>query len=242
MGNRSDEVFENKEWSWDNVFSTQGGLYTALGLKGGFGKDAGGLAGAGYLADAAAQGIGMFTTAVRADAMSSAYRAQGELAARDAAFQGQFLSVDLRRQGDAAVKNIGIVQQQGLDAATLRYNALGNEIARQRVSAAGSGIDLSSRTVGKAEETSRRNAAWDVSRISRSTKISADNLNEQAEMAYKNSAFATVSADYQGKMAKIQGDMNADLAEISGTFGMIRGGINMGVNAAKAGAFAYMAG
>lgn len=224
------ESLENKSWSWDNIFSKQGGGYTLLGMKGGVGTNAGGLAGGGYLAQGAAELLSVFSAGVKSDAMASAYRAQAELAARDAAFQGRFASEDLARQGEAAVRNIGIVQQQGLDSATLRYNALGAEISRQRVSAAGSGIDLSSRTVAKAEQTSRRNAAWDVSHITQNAKVAADNLNAEAEAAFRNSAFATINADYQGQMAKIQGDLNADLAEIGGTFGMLRYGINAGIH------------
>ena len=140
-----------------------------------------------------------------ADVQASAYR-----------WAGQQQASELRRQGQAAVKNIGIVQQQGLDAATLRYNALGEEIARQRVAAAGSGIDLSSRTVGKAEQTSRKNAAWDVTRISRNTKIAADNWNEQAEAAFRNSAYAQIQGEYQAEVAEIQGRLQKNMGLFSG--------------------------
>ena len=140
-----------------------------------------------------------------ADVQASAFR-----------WVGQQQAAELRRQGQAAVKNIGIVQQQGLDAATLRYNALGEEIARQRVAAAGSGIDLSSRTVGKAEQTSRKNAAWDVTRISRNTKIAADNWNEQAEAAFRNSAYAQIQGEYQAEVAEIQGRLQKNIGLFSG--------------------------
>lgn len=142
-------------------------------------------------------------------------------------FAGRQGAADLKRQGDAAVRNIGIAQQKGLDAATLRYNALGNEIAAQRVAAAGSGIDLSSRTVGKAEETSRRNAAWDVSRISRSTKIAADNYNEQAEAAYRNSAYAQINGEYQAEVAEIQGRLQKNIGLFSGITQAVLGDLQM---------------
>ena len=147
-----------------------------------------------------------------ADVQASAYR-----------WAGQQSAADLKRQGDAAVKNIGIVQRQGLDAATLRYNALGEEIARQRVAAAGSGIDLSSRTVGKAEQTSRKNAAWDVTRISRNTKIAADNYNEQAEAAFRNSAYAQIQGEYQARVAEIQGDLQKTMGMWTGITQMVLG-------------------
>ena len=151
-------------------------------------------------------GIGSaLATPAFADVQASAFR-----------WAGQQQAAELRRQGQAAVKNIGIVQQQGLDAATLRYNALGEEIARQRVAAAGSGIDLSSRTVGKAEQTSRKNAAWDVTRISRNTKIAADNWNEQAEAAFRNSAYAQIQGEYQARVAEIQGDLQKKMGLFSG--------------------------
>ena len=202
-------------------------------LMGASGGEGGGMNGVQYFGKAIASGIGIATTAIQTDTLSSAYASQARLAASDALFQGKMQAADYRRAGDAAVKNIGIVQKQGMDSATLRYNALNAEVAAQRVSAAGSGIDLSSRTVGKAEQTSRRNAAWDVSRISERTKIAADNYNDQAEMAYRNSAFAQIAGDYGAKMAKIQGDMNSELAEISGKFGMIRGGLNTITNIGK---------
>ena len=213
-----------------------------MGAHGGAGEGGGGLGGAQYFGKAAAGGIGMLTTSIQTDAMVSAYKAQADMAASAARFQGKLSSEDYERQGQAAVRNIGIVQQKGLDETTLRYNALRNEIAAQRVSAAGSGIDLSSRTVGKAEQSSRKAAAWDVSRISERTQIAAQNFNEQAETAYRNSAFATINGEYGAKMAKIQGDLNSDLAEISGKFGMIRLGHNALVNVGKGAADIFSGG
>lgn len=164
-------------------------------------------------------GMGIWQAGINrqlSDIQASAYR-----------FAGEQQAAELKRQGDAAVRNIGIVQQQGLDAATLRYNALGDEIARQRVAAAGSGIDLSSRTVGKAEQTSRKNAAWDVSRISRNTKIAADNYNEQAEAAFRNSAYAKITGDYQAKVTDINGDLQHRIGMINGISQMVTGGLKL---------------
>ena len=146
---------------------------------------------------------------------------------------GQQQAAELRRQGQTAVKNIGIVQQQGLDAATLRYNALGEEIARQRVATAGSGIDLSSRTVGKAEQTSRKNAAWDVTRISRNTKIAADNWNEQAEAAFRNSAYAQIQGEYQAEVAEIQGRLQKNMGLFSGITQSVLGIAQAGIGGAQ---------
>lgn len=202
----------------------------------------GGIAGMSSFGKAIGSGIGMITTALQADAMSSAYQRQARMAASASRFEGELAAGDYRRAGDAAVKNIGIVQQQGLDSTTLRYNALNAEIAAQRVSAAGSGIDLSSRTVGKAEQTARKSAAWDVSRISEKTKTAADNYNTQAEMAYRNSAFAQINGEYGAQMAKIHGDLNSSLAEISGKFGLIRGGLNVAFNTAKGAAAIFSGG
>ena len=156
-----------------------------------------------------------------ADVQASAYR-----------WAGAQQAAELRRQGDAAVKNIGIVQQQGLDRTTLRYGALRGEIAAQRVAAAASGIDLSSRTVGKVEQTSRRNAAWDVARISRNTKIAADNYNAQAEAAYRNSAYAQITADYQAEVAKIQGNLQRNMGMLSGISSFVFGSMQAGVGGA----------
>ena len=221
--------------SSDNWFSWSGLGKSMLGARGGSGEGSGGLNGVQFFAGSAASLANGLTSVFQAGTMASAYESQARLAAGDALFQGQMQAGDYRRAGDAAVKNIGIVQKQGMDSATLRYNALNAEIAAQRVSAAGSGIDLSSRTVGKAEQTSRKNAAWDVSRISEKTKISADNYNAQAEMSFRNSAFAQINGEYGAQMAKIQGDLNSSLAEISGKFGLIRGGINAAYGAVKGG-------
>ena len=223
-----------------------GGLFTAengsnwlgsLGNGSGWAQTAlggsGGIAGMSSFGKAIGNGIQLFTMDSQIDSMVSAYQRQARMAASASRFEGELAAGDYRRTGDAAVKNIGIVQQQGLDSATLRYNALNAEVAAQRVSAAGSGIDLSSRTVGKAEQTARKSAAWDVSRISQKTKIAADSYNAQAETAYRNSAFAQINGEYGAQMAQIQGDLNSSLAEISGKFGKIRAGINLGVNTAK---------
>lgn len=156
-----------------------------------------------------------------ADVQASAYR-----------FAAKQSAADLERQGDSAVRNIGIVQQKGLDAATLRYNALGSEIAAQRVAAAGSGIDLASRTVGKAEQTSRRNAAWDVSRISRNTQIAAQNYNDQAEAAYRNSAYARINGEYQAELAEINGTLQKNMGLFSGISQAVLGSVQTGVGGA----------
>lgn len=214
---------------------TNGGAWgkTLMGAHGGEGPGGGGIGGVQYFGKALVGGLDMWNTSIQTDTAVSAYRSQAKLSASDARFQGKLQSEDLARQGESAVKNIGIVQQQGIDSATLRYNALGAEVARQRVAAAGSGIDLSSNAVGKAEQASRRNAAWDVSRISRNAKIAADNYNAQAEMAFRNSAFARINGEYAARQAEIQGELGSSLAEISGKFGMIRQGINIGVNVGK---------
>ncbi len=213
-----------------------------MGAHGGAGAGGGGLGGVQYFGKAVANVVNIGTMAIQTDALTSAYKAQADMAASAARFQGKLSAEDYARQGQAAVRNIGIVQQKGLDETTLRYNALRNEIAAQRVSAAGSGIDLSSRTVGKAEQSSRKAAAWDVSRIGERTQIAAQNFNEQAETAYRNSAFATINGEYAAQMAKIQGDLNSDLAEISGKFGMIRLGHNAIVNVGKGIADIYSGG
>ena len=218
--------------SWDPMFASSGNLPAAPASSGAAGAAAGGGSGwsmnlqglSGMLSGigTAMQGgmtIGSALAAPAfADVQASAYR-----------WAGQQQAAELRRQGQAAVKNIGIVQQQGLDAATLRYNALGEEVARQRVAAAGSGIDLSSRTVGKAEQTSRKNAAWDVSRISRNTKIAADNWNEQAEAAFRNSAYAQIQGEYQAEVAEIQGDLQKKMGLFSGITQSVLGVAQAGV-------------
>ena len=229
--------------NWASSLSN-GGAWgkTMMGASGGSGSGGGGIGGAQYFNKALVGALDMWNTSIQTDTAVSAYKSQAKLSASDARFQGKLQSEDLARQGESAVKNIGIVQRQGIDSATLRYNALGAEIARQRVSAAGSGIDLSSNAVSKVEQASRRNAAWDVSRISRNTKIAADNYNAQAEMAFRNSAFAQINSEYAAKQAEIQGELNSSLAEISGKFGMIRQGINIGVNVGKGIADIYSGG
>ena len=220
MGNEADPFAEMR---LQDGAASGGGMFDTLKGWGasaaGFLKSDAGSLMLGGATDLFKGGIGIWnagTNRMYSDMQASAYR-----------FAGQQQAADLKRQGDAAVKNIGIVQRQGLDAATLRYNALGEEIARQRVAAAGSGIDLSSRTVGKAEQTSRRNAAWDVSRISRQTKIAADNYNDQAEMAYRNSAYAKITGDYQAKVADINGDLQYTIGMANGISQLVSGGLKL---------------
>ena len=212
MGNEADWSAEMRLQDSGLGGASGGGMFDTLKGWGasaaGFLKSDAGSLMLGGVTDLFGGGLGIWnagTNRMYSDMQSSAYR-----------FAGEQSAADLKRQGDAAVKNIGIVQQQGLDAATLRYNALGEEIARQRVAAAGSGIDLSSRTVGKAEQTSRKNAAWDVTRISRNTKIAADNWNEQAEAAFRNSAYAQIQGEYQARVAEIQGDLQKKMGLFSG--------------------------
>ena len=207
IGGGWDPVFADSGIGGGSPVKAAGGAGAASG--GGWGLNLSGLSGALSGIGTAMQGGMSIGTALAApafaDIQASAFR-----------WAGQQQAAELRRQGQAAVRNIGIVQQQGLDAATLRYNALSDEIARQRVSAAGSGIDLSSRTVGKAEQTSRKNAAWDVTRIGRNAKIAADNWNEQAEAAFRNSAYAQIQGEYQAEVAEIQGRLQKNMGLFSG--------------------------
>lgn len=225
-----ESVFKGSNWQWNNWYSGDGLVGSAMGMSGGNG---GGLNGVNYFGRALVNGINAYTFMSDADTMASAYKTQGRIAGMDARLQGQLQSEDLRTAGDTAVRNIGIIQKQGMDASVIRLGALGREIAMQRVTAAGSGIDVGSRTVRKAAETSRTNASWDVARIGESTKIAADNLNAQAETAYRNSAYATVNADYFAKQAKVNSRLQARSAKINGTAGMLSNIYNMGVNIGK---------
>ena len=224
--------FDDIDGSWNPSFESSGFGDGGSPAKAVGGAASGGASGGGWslnlqglsgvlsgIGTAMQGGMGIGTALAApafADVQASAFR-----------WAGQQQAAELRRQGQAAVKNIGIVQQQGLDAATLRYNALSEEIARQRVAAAGSGIDLSSRTVGKAEQTSRKNAAWDVSRISRQTKIAADNYNDQAEMAYRNSAYAKITGDYQAEVADINGRLQYNIGMANGISQLVSGGLKL---------------
>jgi len=201
-------------WSWGNMWSSMKGevgksdLFTKpISSSGGaIGEIGSGIAGI------------MMSGAIEQNAanMASAYRWQGQMAA-----------AEQQRIGEAAVKNIGRVQEEGLDAAMIRYNALGREVSQQRVAAAGSGIDLSSRTVGKVEETSRKNASWDVAHISEQAKTAADNYNDLAEAAFRNSAYAKISGEYQAQVAKIQGDLQSKISTMSGLVGIIGGSVKL---------------
>jgi len=161
--------------------------------------------------------IGLALTAgANADVQASAYR-----------WQGRQSAASLRKAGDNAVRNAGLAQKQGMDATTLRYEALGREISNQRVSTAGSGIDLSSKTAAKAAETSRINARSDITRISENTKTVTDNYALQAEEAYKNSAYAQIAGEYQAKVAQIQGDYQQFMGLLQGIPGAILGDIGL---------------
>lgn len=227
---KAKSVFDDANWSWNSWYSNQGAAGSLFGMYGG---NDGGLNGVGYFGKALANGIEAYTFMADADAMASAYRTQGRISAMDARLQGRLQSEDLRAAGDTALRNVGVVQKQGMDASVMRLGALGREIARQRVTAAGSGIDVGSRTVRKAAETSRANASWDVARIGESTKMAADNLNAQAETAYRNSAYAMINADYAAKQAQINSHLMAKSAEINGQAGMWKSLYNGAVNIGK---------
>jgi len=240
MASGTELVYDNSNWGkwWDSATIFTGknghaGTNWSASLMGASGGDGGGINGVQYFGKAAVNGMEIWNTALMTDMAQSAAEFQAEMAASAALFQGAIAAADYRQAGDTAVKNIGIVQREAADATTLRYNALQKEVSAQRVAAAGSGIDLSSRTVGKAEQSSRAAANWDVTRINATAKNRADSLNQQAEMAYRNSAFATINAEYQAETAKIMGDYQSELAGISGKFGMIKSGINMVNNIGK---------
>lgn len=201
-----------------------------MGLSGGSG---GGMGGLKYFGKAVGNFADAYNDWANADTQASAYKTQARISAMDAQLQGRLQSEDLRAAGDTAVRNIGVVQKQGMDTSVMRLGALGREISMQRVSAAGSGIDVGSRTVRKAAETSRANASWDVARIGESTKIAADNLNTQAETAYRNSAYATINANYFAKQAQIEGNLNAKMAKINGQASLLTNLHNGVVNIGK---------
>lgn len=196
-------------WSWGNFGNT---FANGKGL-GSVGQMAGSL---GLLGSGIGQLMLSGVAGELASAQASAYRLQGQLS-----------SASYRDQGNVAVRNMGIVQQEGLDAATLRYEQLGREIAAQRVTTAGSGIDASSKVVSKAESTSRKNAGWDVEHISKQAKIAADNYNQQAAAAYKNSAFAQIQSEYQARVAEIQGDLADKTAFANGIGGIVGGTLRL---------------
>jgi len=127
-------------------------------------------------------------------------------------------------------RNVGAVQLETNDRIALRYDALMREISRQRVTAAGSGIDLSSRVVSRAETSSRAGARWDVDRISRTGQAQAYAENRNALAARKSSIWARAEA----RMAQNAG--NAGLVNgIVGGLGRLAGGVALSFAGAYAG-------
>ena len=149
------------------------------------------------------------------DAMVSPYAARSKASALR--WQGRQQQKALREQGKLLAWNAGEAQREGLEAAALRYDALGREIAAQRVRAAGSGIDMSSDVAARAERSSRKAAAQDVDKMARSAYYRALNYNRGAQNAFFNADQARIQGDLQAKIAKANGWANFGIGLAKGT-------------------------
>ena len=106
-------------------------------------------------------------------------------------------------------RQAGEVQQAGEDAAVNRYLQLGQDIGRIYAGAAGSGIDVSSKTVGHVDEAARTMAARDVAAMNKTTQGKANQLLDQA----LQSRLAYISDMTQAKMQKIQASYSQKIAK-----------------------------
>lgn len=209
--------------NWNNWTSRVGAAkgsdwYSAIasglngtGASGGIAGGDTGLNGVGYFAKAAMNGFDMWHANYAAKHQASAFK-----------WQGRFSEKEQTRQGEQIAQGVGDIQRQGLDRAVLRYNALAREIGEQRSRGAGTGIDLSSDVVSRAEHSSRRAAAWDVGKIAEQTRQSANEQSLRAMSAFASAAYSRIQGDYQAKLARNRG-----------TVGMLKSGWNMAVNAGK---------
>ena len=179
------------------------------------------------------------------DALVSPYAARSKASALR--WQGRQQQKALREQGKLLAWNAGEAQREGREAAALRYDALGREIAAQRVHAAGSGIDMSSDVAARAERSSRKAAAQDVDKMARSAYYRALNYNRGAQNAFFNADQARIQGDLQAKIAKINGNMSMITGLIKGinqvgmgylqmfSGGMMGGGTGFGTGGAGGG-------
>jgi len=145
----------------------------------------------------------------------------GQYAASSAkSFTSKMSARGYEEQAKMHARNVGAIQLETNDRIALRYDALKREISQQRVTAAGSGIDLSSRVVSRAETSSRLGARWDVDRIAKTGQARAYAENRNALAARKSSLWARAEA----RIAENNG--NYGLANgIIGSIGRLSGGV-----------------
>ena len=98
----------------------------------------------------------------------------------------------------------GDVQKSGEEAAANRRLALGRDVGRMRAGAAGAGIDLSSRTVTRAENAARLMAERDVGATLRTAAQQANRHMDEARTTRLNADLAVVNADLQSDLSGIQ--------------------------------------
>lgn len=150
------------------------------------------------------------------------------------AYSKRVSAAGLEDQAKMHMFNAGEIQRQGWDRAALRYDELRREISRQRVTAAGSGIDLSSRTVSRAETSSRVGARWDVDQYSRTAQAKSFAEVRNAMNARINSAYARAEAKF-AKAAGNAGTINGVIGALGRAAGGIAGSIGMSYNPGAAG-------
>ena len=187
---------------------------------GGFGQEQGGINGIGYFAKATMNGF---------DIWRAQYEGKHQISAIKWASGQQAKALESRAEDIS--QNHGLIQSDAMRSAALRYDAISREIASQRVSSAGSGLDLSSSTLAKAEESSRKFADSDVVAIAERAKVEGDNITRAAKEAMLESAYAQINGRYQARIAK-----NAYRASQIGSL------LNMGVNIGKGIADIYSGG
>ena len=98
------------------------------------------------------------------------------------------------------------VQAAGEEAAANRRLLLGRDIGRMHAGAAGAGIDLSSRTVTRAERAARLMAERDVGATLRTAAQQSNRYMDEARTTRLNADLAVVNADLQSRLSNIQAD------------------------------------
>ena len=98
----------------------------------------------------------------------------------------------------------GDVQAAGEEAAANRRLLLGRDVGRMHAGAAGAGIDLSSRTVTRAENAARLMAERDAGATLRTAAQQANRHMDEARTTRLNADLNVVNADLQSKLSNIQ--------------------------------------
>lgn len=132
-----------------------------------------------------------------------------------------------RKTADYYLKLMGVTQESGRMSREMRMIQLGQDIGNIATSAAGSGIDVSSRIVRKTSTDTARSAYNDAARLAENEKLSADDQMNQRLQAIDNalwSGYAAKIERHNRKLGVVGGALTTTahfLSGVAGTAGVL---------------------